>query len=42
MMALAVRQSVIKTAAFQASQQLGLPVWQDAAIKEFVQEDKGF
>lgn len=42
MMALAVRQSVMKTAAMQASQQLGLPVWQDAAIKEFVQDDKGF
>lgn len=41
MMALAVRQSVNKTAATNASQQLGLPVWQDAAIKEFAQEDKG-
>jgi NADH-quinone oxidoreductase subunit G len=41
MMALAVRQSVVKTAASEASQQLKLPVWQDAAIKEFVQDDKG-
>lgn len=42
MMALAVRQSVIRTAAAEASNQLGLPVWQDAAIKEIVQDDKGF
>ncbi|MCW3110111.1 MAG: dehydrogenase, partial [Segetibacter sp.] len=41
MVALAVRQSINKTAATNASQQLGLPVWQDAAIKEFAQEDKG-
>jgi NADH-quinone oxidoreductase subunit G len=42
MMALAVRQAVIRTAAEEASNQLGLPVWQDAAIKEIVQDDKGF
>lgn len=42
MMALSVRQSVMKTAAKDAAQQLGLPVWQDAAIKEFVQDEKGF
>lgn len=42
MMALAVRQSVMKTAANQAAQQARLPIWQDAAIKELVQEDKGF
>ncbi|MHA4842763.1 NADH-quinone oxidoreductase subunit NuoG [Flavitalea antarctica] len=41
-MALSIRQSVMKTAAGEASQQLGLPAWQDAAIREFVQEDKGF
>ncbi|RYZ47949.1 MAG: NADH-quinone oxidoreductase subunit NuoG, partial [Sphingobacteriales bacterium] len=41
-MALAVRQSVMKTAAQTASEQLVVPVWQDAAIKEFIQEDKGF
>ncbi|HTE28466.1 NADH-quinone oxidoreductase subunit NuoG [Flavitalea sp.] len=41
-MALAIRQSVMKTAAGEASQQLGLPVWQDSAIREFIQDDKGF
>ena len=41
MMALAVRQAVKRTAASEASKHLGLPVWQDAAIKEFVQEDQG-
>jgi NADH-quinone oxidoreductase subunit G len=41
-MALAIRQSVMKTAAGEASQQLALPVWQDSAIREFVQDDKGF
>lgn len=42
MMALAVRQSVMKTAAQQAAQQTNLPLWHDAAIKEYVQERKGF
>jgi NADH-quinone oxidoreductase subunit G len=42
MMALAVRQSVMKTAATHASQQASLPVWHDAAIKELVQQEKGF
>lgn len=41
MMALAVRQAVIKTAAREGAEKLGLPVWQDAAIKEFVQDEKG-
>ena len=41
-MALAVRQSVMKTAATRALQQTSLPVWHDAAIRELVQEDKGF
>ena len=42
MMALAVRQSVMKTAAAKTSQASHLPVWLDAAIKELVQEEKGF
>ncbi len=42
MMAMAVRQSVMKTAAAQAAQQTNLPLWHDAAIKEYVQEQKGF
>ncbi len=42
MMALAVRQAVMKTAAAQASQQGSLPVWHDSAIKELVQQEKGF
>src|SRR5205085_598030 len=41
MMALAVRQAVVKTAANTASQHLKLPLWQDAAIREFVQDEKG-
>ena len=41
-MALAVRQSVMKTAATQATQQASLSAWHDAAIKELVQEQKGF
>lgn len=41
-MALAVRQAVMRSAATQALQQSHLPAWQDAAIKEWVQEDKGF
>ncbi|HRP30862.1 MAG TPA: NADH-quinone oxidoreductase subunit NuoG [Agriterribacter sp.] len=42
MMALAVRQSVMKTAADQAVQQSSLANWHDAAIKELVQDKKGF
>ncbi|HTN07832.1 NADH-quinone oxidoreductase subunit NuoG [Agriterribacter sp.] len=41
-MALAVRQAVMKTAATQAVQQTSLAAWHDAAIKEFVQNEKGF
>jgi NADH-quinone oxidoreductase subunit G len=41
-MALAVRQAVMKTAATQATQQTSLFAWHDAAIKELVQEEKGF
>ena len=42
LMALAVRQSVRKTAATTAAAQVRMPLWQDAAIKELVQEAKGF
>lgn len=42
MMALAVRQSVKKTAYSHAAEQSKLPIWHDAAIQEFVQEEKGF
>ena len=42
MMALAVRQSVMRTATEQAIQQVPMPAWNDAAVKELVQEDKGF
>lgn len=41
-MALAVRQGVMKTAAEQALQHRDLPGWHDAAVKELVQEEKGF
>lgn len=41
-MALAVRQSVMKTAANHTTEQVPLPSWQDLAIKELVQETKGF
>lgn len=41
-MALAVRQSVIRTAAAHVQEQVPLPSWHDAALKELVQEDKGF
>jgi NADH-quinone oxidoreductase subunit G len=41
-MALAVRQSVMKTAATHVQEQVPLPTWHDAAIKELVQEAKGF
>lgn len=41
-MALAVRQSVIKTAAAHVQEQVPLPGWHDAALKELAQESKGF
>ena len=41
-MALAVRQAVMKTAASHASQQTSLPAWHDAAIRELVQNEHGF
>lgn len=41
-MALAVRQSVMKTAASHTTEQLPIPAWHDMAIKELVQNDKGF
>jgi NADH-quinone oxidoreductase subunit G len=41
-MALNVRQSVMKTAATLAAQQIAMPAWQDAAVREKVKEDKGF
>lgn len=41
-MALSVLQAVQKTAAADASVQTRVPLWNDAAIKEFVQEEKGF
>ena len=42
MMALAVRQSVMKTAAANAMEYVSLSAWNDAAVKELVQEQKGF
>ncbi|WP_121357483.1 NADH-quinone oxidoreductase subunit NuoG [Flavisolibacter nicotianae] len=41
-MALSVLQTVRKMAAADATLQLKLPQWNDAAIKEFVQQEKGF
>ncbi|THU39425.1 NADH-quinone oxidoreductase subunit NuoG [Niastella caeni] len=41
-MALAVRQGVMHTAAEQALQNRALPAWHDAAVRELVQEEKGF
>ncbi|SFD22013.1 NADH dehydrogenase subunit G [Chitinophaga sp. CF118] len=41
-MALAVRQSVMKTAAAESLEQVPLPAWHDVAVKELVQEAKGF
>jgi NADH-quinone oxidoreductase subunit G len=41
-MALAVRQGVMRTAAEQALQNRQLPGWHDAAVRELVQQDKGF
>ncbi|MDI3320974.1 NADH-quinone oxidoreductase subunit NuoG [Pinibacter soli] len=42
MLALAVRQAVVKTAAAEASKSVQAPVWLDSAIKEFAQDEKGF
>jgi NADH-quinone oxidoreductase subunit G len=42
MMALAVRQAVKKSVATQTAQQAHLPLWNDAAIKEQVQDKNGF
>jgi len=42
MMAMAVRQSVMKTAANNALQHTTLPAWHDAAVKELIQDEKGF
>lgn len=41
-MALTVRQSVVKTVEKEAAQQVHLPAWQDAALKELAQDSKGF
>ena len=41
-MALAVRQSVMKTAAADALRQTPMPAWNDAAVRELIQEEKGF
>jgi len=41
-MSLAVRQSVMNTAAIDAVQKVPMPSWNDAAVRELVQEDKGF
>lgn len=41
-MALAVRQSVMKTGSEEALQKTPLPGWHDIAIKELQQEEKGF
>lgn len=42
MMAMAVRQSVLKTAATRATEHSQVNLWHDAAVKEMVQETKGF
>jgi NADH-quinone oxidoreductase subunit G len=41
-MSLAVRQSVTKTAAAHALQQTSLPAWHDLAVRELMQDNKGF
>jgi NADH-quinone oxidoreductase subunit G len=41
-MALAVRQGVMKTAAEHALENRALPGWHDAAVRELVQQEKGF
>ncbi|PWT96684.1 MAG: NADH-quinone oxidoreductase subunit G [Bacteroidetes bacterium] len=42
MLALSVRQAVLKSAAAEALQQTPLPQWHDAAIRELVQEERGY
>ena len=42
MMALAIMQAAKKAAAADASVQLKVPVWNDAAIKEYMQAENGF
>jgi NADH-quinone oxidoreductase subunit G len=41
-MALAVRQAVMKTAFSHAREQTPLPEWHDIAVRELAQEDKGY
>ncbi|MVT08127.1 NADH-quinone oxidoreductase subunit NuoG [Chitinophaga tropicalis] len=41
-MALAVRQSVMKTAATHTTEQVAIPLWHDMAVRELVQDAKGF
>jgi len=41
-MALAVRQAVLRTAGEQARQPLQVPAWNDLALREAMQEKKGF
>lgn len=41
-MALAVRQGVMKTAAHHVLEHRELPGWHDAAVRELVQQEKGF
>ena len=41
-MALSVMQAVKKTSAADSSMQLKVPTWNDSAIREHVQDDKGF
>ena len=41
-MALSVRQSVTKTAAREAMTQIATPAWNDAAVRERVQENRGY
>lgn len=41
-MALAVRQGVMKTAAHQVLEHRELPGWHDAAVRELIQQQKGF
>jgi len=41
-MALAVRQSVVRTAGARALQHTEIPAWHDIAIRESMQQDKGF
>lgn len=41
-MALALMQSVKKTSAEESSAQLKVPAWNDAAVKEYAQNEKGY